>query len=140
MKQVMVLLSLVVLLAYCTKSADEEAGLPLESQLKGKWVLTQVQGPGTGTVGSWSAANPAGQTMVIGNDGNIGGTAFSGATRVLKLDSFRIKIIDPQVPAGHRLFYYQLDNLAEMLFLYIQPTDGSMCNEGCGGYRFERRD
>jgi hypothetical protein len=140
MKQVLILLSLVIALAYCTKSADETTGLPIENGLKGRWRLTQIQGPGTGTMGSWSQASPAGQTMIIGQNGSISGTAFSGATSLQKIDSLRIKITDLKTTAGYRLFYYQLDNLSQMLFLYIQPTDGSICNEGCGGFRFERID
>jgi hypothetical protein len=140
MKQVFVLLGLVIVLAYCTKTGVVSAGLPIENNLAGKWKLTQVQGPGTGTLGSWSPADPAGQTMIIGRNGSISGTAFAAATGVEKIDSFRIRITDPTVQPGYRLFHYQLDNLAEMLFLYIQPTNGTLCNEGCGGYRFERLD
>lgn len=140
MKQVLVLFGLVVVLAYCTKAVDETSQQTIPTNLQGRWMLTQVQSPGYGPAGTWSAADPKGQTLAISRNGTVSGTAFASARTVQLVGNFGLKIEAPGVQAGYRLFNYQVDTVAHILFLYIQPTDGTMCNEGCGGYRFERID
>jgi hypothetical protein len=140
MKQVLVLCSLVVVLAYCTRTVDETIEQSLPANITGKWTLTQVQSPGYGPAGTWSAASPSGQTMAISQNGKITGSAFPTASAVKKMGDLGLKVVDPGVQPGYRLFNYQIDTVANILFLYIQPADGAMCNEGCGGFRFERND
>src|SRR5436853_456060 len=100
MKQVLVLFSLVITLAYCTRAVDETPRQSLPENLQGRWKLTQVQRPGYGPAGTWSAADPMAQTLSIDQNGTITGTAFPSAKTVQTTGGAGLKIIDPAVQPG----------------------------------------
>lgn len=130
-----VLLILIILAGVaCVKSADD----PIPNGFLGKWVLTDKQAPGTGPPGVWSVASPAGQWMELEPGGKLRGTVFPSATGYQVLDSVTVKLTDPSESAGFRLFNYQVDTVARVLYFYIRPSNGGYCFEGCGTYKFRR--
>ena len=135
---VFVLAAIMITCAACTHTAGETPVSinPGENPFAGNWVLTQTQSPGTGGPGVWSTANPSGQTMILHDGGKISGTAFPSATGYTFADSATVKMIDPSVSYGYRLFTVDLKQL--VLLFYIKQPNGVLCYEGCGGYRFER--
>jgi len=131
--------ALLVLGIACTPSVNNPPTGPVADSLMGKWVLTEIQGPGIGGPGVWSPASPAGQTLEIHPGGQLSGTAFPTATAYQGVDSITVKLIDPSQPAGYRLFWYSIDTVQHTLRFTIKPLPGgAFCIEGCGGYRFTR--
>lgn len=130
-------LLLVFILAFSC-SPVVNAPVLISNTVVGNWVLTAMQSPGIGGAGIWSPANPSGKTMELTSDGKVSGTAFPGVNTYQAVDSVTLKLIDPNQPAGFLLFGYHVDTVAHSLFFYIKPTNGGICIEGCGGYRFER--
>ncbi len=140
MKSVSFFIGVVVLLVTgiaCSPTVNDP-GLPVADSLMGKWVLTEIQGPGFGGPGIWSPASPAGQTLEIHPGGQLSGTAFPAAGSYQGVDSVTVKFIDPSQPAGYRLFWYSIDTVQHTLRFSIKPPGGVYCIEGCGGYRFKR--
>ncbi len=137
---VALLIFVLIVFAFCRRSVDSPAnGLPIPATLQGRWILTDIQAPGTGPAGIWSQANPAGQWINIEQGGQVSGTAFPAATFCTPTDSVTFKLIDPSQSAGFHLFGYHLDTIAHVLFFYIRPPDGiTFCTEGCGAYKFTR--
>ncbi|MES2331531.1 MAG: hypothetical protein V4539_18140 [Bacteroidota bacterium] len=130
-----VLLILLILAGIaCRRSADG----PIPNTILGRWILTDKQAPGTGPPGVWSVASPAGQWMELQPGGQVSGTVFPGATSYQVLDSVTVKLTDATQTAGFRLFNYQVDTVARVLFFYIRPSNGGYCIEGCGTYKFGR--
>jgi hypothetical protein len=111
---------------------------PFANTILGKWTLTEVQAPGIGPPGVWSAANPAGRWIDIQANGTVTGTAFPNATSFQAVDSVKFKLIDPSTQAGFHLFGHKIDTIKRELLLWILLPNGGGCIEGCGGYRFVR--
>lgn len=109
---------------------------PFPESIYGKWVLTDTQSAGIGPPGVWAKAVPANRWMEIDQSGNITGNVFPAATGLQMVDSVSLKVIDPTQAAGFRLFSFQLDTAARVLYFYKRPPNGGFCVEGCGTYKF----
>jgi hypothetical protein len=118
----------------CTREVNE----PIPDNLKGKWILTDIQAPGIGPLGVWSVANPAGRWMELNSSTHISGTAFPNSSTFHLLDSVTLTMVDPTQSANFRKFRFKVDSANQVLYLYILPPGNVFCTEGCGGYKFSR--
>src|SRR6478736_3464340 len=89
----------------CTREVNE----PIPDNLKGKWILTDIQSRGDGRPGVWQVAYPAGRWMELHSSTNLSGTAFPNSTTFHLRDSVTLMMIDLAEPARFRLFRFHLD-------------------------------
>lgn len=127
----------ILLFSACAPSVDQPVTAPFADTILGKWNFVAKQGPGIGGAGEWTTP-PAGQFVTIDNTGHIGGNVFTDVTSYQLVDSTTVKLIAPSQTAGFYLFNYKLDTVTKAFFLYIRPTNGGYCIEGCGAYKFTR--
>ncbi len=128
---------LILLFAACAPSVEKPDTGPLANSILGRWNFIAKQAPGYGPPGEWTTP-PAGQYITLDSLGNVGGNLFTDVTGYQLVDSATVKFLAPTQAAGFYLFNYRLDTLEKAFYLYVRPSNGGYCFEGCGTYKFGR--
>lgn len=129
---------IVAIVCCCACQRNTGTPVPIPNTLLARWTLTRIQSAGTGSVGQWRDATPAGQWIEFSPNTQLSGTVFPQATAWQLRDSVTLEISDASQNGGIRLFNFQIDTAARLLRLYIKPPNGMLCIEGCGGYELGR--